>query len=210
MFKKIVKRLSLLFFVSLITYLTMIFLVPYPYKEIWKLQIDEKIVTTPLHHNGNIYLCTEPGNLYKVNEQGEIQWKLNLNYPLRPVIYKNKILVATQFGYIYIINSNGKIEWEKRIKDFKPTLKPTLLGINRNFPIVHNKLIYIASGGNLLALKNKKLFWHKNISYNQINNITFDKDDNIYAKIGSDELIKMNSNGKLIWSLKDIYITSNI
>lgn len=126
----------------------------------WELITKDKIWTSPVYANGNIYLGTFNGNIYAITTGGKKVWEVQLPdksaIASSPAVYKDKIIFGAFDQYLYALNqSDGSVAWK-----FK--------GNNWFWaqPVVNNNIVYAACmDGNLYAINadTGAEIWHYNV-----------------------------------------------
>lgn len=116
-------------------------------KEIWRIQIDNKILDNLIFYDNIIYLSSADGDLYAIDiRTQQIKWKspINFGHPPNPIIYNGLIFVDSKDGNLYTINlENGELYWK-----FKTTLNMKLTP-----PALNNGVVYFGSeDGKLYAI----------------------------------------------------------
>lgn len=136
-----------------------------PLRMAWIKNVEANIyMTSPLVHNGKIYIASVDENLkgeahvYSLDgKTGDLIWK----YPVRNsikntiAIDKGRVLAQDAQGYLYAINAeSGKLSWEKQlpINDL-PSLIEGL--------VASNGIVYAGTGKGLCAIdiKDGKVIW---------------------------------------------------
>ena len=116
-------------------------------KEIWKIQIDNKVLDNLIFHDNIIYLSSADGDLYAIDvKTQQIKWKSPINFGCHPnPIVADKLLFAnSKDGNLYAIDAEtGERYWE-----FKTTLNMKVTS-----PALNNGVVYVGSeDGHLYAI----------------------------------------------------------
>lgn len=82
----------------------------------WKFKTDGKIFSSPIAKEGIVYIGSEDGYLYAIEEKsGNLKWKFKTNGAVHssPSIYENSIYFGSFDGYYYAVNAKtGKEIWK--------------------------------------------------------------------------------------------------
>jgi len=81
----------------------------------WKFKTGGKIFSSPIVQNKTIYIGSEDGYLYALNENGNLKWKFKTNGAIHssPTFFNNIIYFGSFDGYYYAVNAtNGKEIWK--------------------------------------------------------------------------------------------------
>lgn len=82
----------------------------------WKFKTDGKIFSSPIAQNGVVFIGSEDGFLYAIEEKsGKLKWKFKANGAIHssPSIYENTIFFGSFDGYYYAVNTKtGKEIWK--------------------------------------------------------------------------------------------------
>ncbi|OUL60450.1 PQQ-binding-like beta-propeller repeat protein [Flavobacterium sp. AJR] len=144
----------------------------------WKFKTDGKIFSSPIAKNGIVFIGSEDGFLYAIEEKsGNLKWKFKTNGAIHssPSIYENTIFFGSFDGYYYAVNTTtGKEVWkfktggenwysDLRILGTNPNGKPMddLWDFYLSSPVVYkdNKsasVLFGSSDGNVYSLDAKK------------------------------------------------------
>lgn len=143
----------------------------------WKFKTDGKIFSSPVAKNGIVYIGSEDGFLYAVEENsGKTKWKFKTNGAIHstPGIFENTIFFGSFDGNYYAVNTqNGKLIWkfktggehwfgEKGIFGLKPETQymEDLWSFYLSSPVVYKKekqavVLFGSSDGNVYSLDAK-------------------------------------------------------
>lgn len=149
----------------------------------WKFKTDGKIFSSPIVKNGAVYIGSEDGFLYCINEKsGNIKWKFKTNDAVHSSasIDNNIVYFGSFDGYYYAVNATtGKEIWKFKTKGehwyqeigmwgMKPNdmLMNDLWGFYLSSPVMYKDkntalVIFGSSDGNMYAVdsKNGTLKW---------------------------------------------------
>ncbi|PJJ09605.1 outer membrane protein assembly factor BamB [Flavobacterium sp. 1] len=82
----------------------------------WVFKTNGKIFSSPIVHDGIVYIGSEDGNLYAIHEKtGKIFWKFKTGGAVHssPAIFNNMVYIGSFDGYYYAIDSkNGHLKWK--------------------------------------------------------------------------------------------------
>lgn len=82
----------------------------------WKFKTDGKIFSSPIAQNGTVYIGSEDGFLYAIEEKsGNTKWKFKTNGAIHssPSIFENTIYFGSFDGNYYAVNTqNGTLVWK--------------------------------------------------------------------------------------------------
>lgn len=82
----------------------------------WAFKTDGKIFSSPIVHNGVVYIGSEDGFLYAIDEQsGKIKWKFKTGGAVHSsaAIFENTVYVGSFDGYYYAIDLNtARLKWK--------------------------------------------------------------------------------------------------
>ncbi|MFT3910191.1 MAG: PQQ-binding-like beta-propeller repeat protein [Ferruginibacter sp.] len=121
----------------------------------WKFNAGATIRSTPVTDNKNIYIGTEKGTFFCVDQStGKMNWKFNAGRPIHssPAVHNGLIFFSDDKQTLYALTtSTGKIAWQTSLGENKP--------YNWKFdffwssPTIVDNNIFIGSGdGNLYAI----------------------------------------------------------
>jgi outer membrane protein assembly factor BamB len=141
-------------------------------KQKWAFKTNGKIFSSPIVQNGIVYIGSEDGFLYAIEEQsGKIRWKFKTGGAVHssPAIFKNTVYIGSFDGYYYAIDTKtARLKWkfktggehwfgEKNSLGTKPIDMADLWGFFLSSPVVNpdekNPSVYFGSSdGNVYAL----------------------------------------------------------
>lgn len=82
----------------------------------WAFKTNGKIFSSPIVQNGIVYIGSEDGYLYAIEEQsGKIHWKFKTGGAVHssPAIFKNMVYIGSFDGYYYAIDTKtGHLKWK--------------------------------------------------------------------------------------------------
>lgn len=82
----------------------------------WAFKTNGKIFSSPIVHDGVVYIGSEDGNLYAIDEKtGKTHWKFKTGGAVHssPAIFKNVVYIGSFDGYYYAVDSKtGKLKWK--------------------------------------------------------------------------------------------------
>ncbi|WP_268846545.1 PQQ-binding-like beta-propeller repeat protein [Flavobacterium aestivum] len=82
----------------------------------WAFKTNGKIFSSPIVQNGIVYIGSEDGFLYAIEEQsGKLHWKFKTGGAVHssPVIFKNLVYIGSFDGNYYAIDTkNGHLKWK--------------------------------------------------------------------------------------------------
>jgi len=82
----------------------------------WTFKTDGKIFSSPIVQDGIVYIGSEDGNLYAINEKtGRTQWKFKTSGAVHssPAIFKNTVYIGSFDGYYYAIDTKtSHLKWK--------------------------------------------------------------------------------------------------
>lgn len=82
----------------------------------WAFKTDGKIFSSPIVNNGIVYIGSEDGNLYAVNEKtGKIFWKFKTQGAVHssPAIFNSTVYFGSFDGYYYAVDAKtGHLKWK--------------------------------------------------------------------------------------------------
>jgi outer membrane protein assembly factor BamB len=87
-------------------------------KLLWKVEADDWIRSGPVADKNNIHFATISGRLYRINQNGKVQWNEKIS---EHAIYtdlvgnSDELLVTDSNLMLYCFGNNGKKIWEKSI-----------------------------------------------------------------------------------------------
>jgi len=120
----------------------------------WLYELGEQVISSPaLDNQGNIYITTLTGNIYKLfagSDQAEYVWNYSVSAPISssPIIGSDyTAYFGSENGYFYAIKQNGDLKWERDLNyPIRSTAALAEYGID-------NDRLYIGTdGGYLFAL----------------------------------------------------------
>ncbi len=133
-------------------------------KLLWKYATQNKIVTTPLVDNSQIYYGSEDGNFYcHALQDGRLLWKYAAGKPIRSsaTVAGGKVFFGCEDGNVYALNaSNGALQWKFATKGERLY---DLWDYYRSSPVLLQGKVIIGSGdGNVYAIDagSGKELWH--------------------------------------------------
>jgi outer membrane protein assembly factor BamB/tRNA A-37 threonylcarbamoyl transferase component Bud32 len=84
-------------------------------KPLWTFQCEDEIRSSPIHHDGSIYVGCYDHNLYSLNAvTGAFQWKYATDNGVvtRPAIHENNIYFGSEDNRLHVVNArSGKVVW---------------------------------------------------------------------------------------------------
>ena len=108
-------------------------------KEIWRTQIDHKILDFLIFHNNIIYLSSSDGDLYAIDvKTQQIKWKSSINFGrnCNPIVSDDLLFVNSKDGNIYAIKiETGQLSWQFKTTENMATTPPAL----------NNGVVYVGS-----------------------------------------------------------------
>ena len=82
----------------------------------WVFKTNGKIFSSPIVHDGIVYVGSEDGNLYAIDEKtGETHWKFKTGGAVHssPTVFKNTVYIGSFDGYYYAIDAKtGQLKWK--------------------------------------------------------------------------------------------------
>lgn len=82
----------------------------------WAFKTKGKIFSSPVVHNGVVYIGSEDGNLYAIDEKtGKTHWKFKTGGAVHssPAVFKNIVYIGSFDGYYYAIDTKtGHLKWK--------------------------------------------------------------------------------------------------
>lgn len=82
----------------------------------WTFKTNGKIFSSPIVHNGVVYVGSEDGNLYAIDENtGKTYWKFKTGGPVHSsaAVFKNTVYIGSFDGYYYAVDSKtGQLKWK--------------------------------------------------------------------------------------------------
>lgn len=82
----------------------------------WVFKTNGKIFSSPIVHDGIVYVGSEDGNLYAIDEKtGETHWKFKTGGAVHssPAVFKNTVYIGSFDGYYYAIDAKtGQLKWK--------------------------------------------------------------------------------------------------
>jgi outer membrane protein assembly factor BamB len=82
----------------------------------WAFKTNGKIFSSPIVHDGFVYIGSEDGNLYAIDEKtGKTHWKFKTGGAVHssPAIFRNMVYIGSFDGYYYAVDSKtGKLKWK--------------------------------------------------------------------------------------------------
>ena len=88
-------------------------------KKRWEFNTPDGFLTTPLYHDGHLFLGDMAGMFYCVDPAGKEKWNFKTEIEINSSanIYKDKVLFGSQNGALYAINKDtGKLNLEARYR----------------------------------------------------------------------------------------------
>ena len=173
-----------------------------------------KIISSPLVFENNIIFSDDKGTIFNINQNGEINWKINIYKKIYKkiyknlvfTIYKNNIYVAANIGFIYSIGLNdGKVIW----------IKNHGIPIKSNIKIYENKIFLINQDNRIFCLntKNGSKIWDIRSIPSFIKSQNFlssaiSKQGDLVIINSSGDLLKLYVNdGRVVWALNTLEST---
>lgn len=99
----------------------------------WAFKTNGKIFSSPIVHNGIVYIGSEDGNLYAIHEKtGKIFWKFKTGGAVHssPAIFNNTVYIGSFDGYYYAIDSKtGHLKWKFKTGGEKWSGEISFLGL---------------------------------------------------------------------------------
>lgn len=82
----------------------------------WAFKTNGKIFSSPIVHDGIVYIGSEDGCLYAIEEKtGKTNWKFKTGGAVHssPAIFKNTVYIGSFDGYYYAIDTKtGRLKWK--------------------------------------------------------------------------------------------------
>lgn len=82
----------------------------------WAFKTGGKIFSSPIVNDGTVYIGSEDGNLYAIDEKtGKTNWKFKTGGAVHssPAIFKNMVYIGSFDGYYYAIDTKtGHLKWK--------------------------------------------------------------------------------------------------
>src|SRR6187402_2029403 len=82
----------------------------------WAFKTNGKIFSSPIVHDGVVYIGSEDGNLYAIDEKtGKTHWKFKTGGAVHssPAVFKNIVYIGSFDGYYYAIDTKtGHLKWK--------------------------------------------------------------------------------------------------
>nr|WP_315195310.1 PQQ-binding-like beta-propeller repeat protein [uncultured Flavobacterium sp.] len=99
----------------------------------WAFKTNGKIFSSPIVHDGIVYIGSEDGNLYAIHEKtGKIYWKFKTGGAVHssPAIFNNTVYIGSFDGYYYAIDSKtGHLKWKFKTGGEKWSGEISFLGL---------------------------------------------------------------------------------
>ena len=82
----------------------------------WAFKTNGKIFSSPVVHDGVVYIGSEDGNLYAIDEKtGKTHWKFKTGGAVHSsaAVYKNMVYIGSFDGYYYAVDAKtGHLKWK--------------------------------------------------------------------------------------------------
>ena len=82
----------------------------------WAVKTSGKIFSSPVVYDGVLYIGSEDGNLYAIDEKtGKTHWKFKTGGAVHssPAVFKNTVYIGSFDGYYYAIDTKtGRVKWK--------------------------------------------------------------------------------------------------
>ncbi len=166
-------------------------------KLLWSKDLESAIFSSPvIGDNGNLYLTTLNGGLFKFNLNGKLILKNEYNVKIRstPLVIKDQVILVSQKGKIFSVRkSDGKIRWE-------------FFSDNECFssPVFDRGVIFVPLKNYILlalSVKGKKR-WEFKAKGVIFSSPAIGSDGSVFFTCMDHHLYKLSSNGKLKWKFK--------
>jgi outer membrane protein assembly factor BamB len=99
----------------------------------WAFKTNGKIFSSPIVHDGIVYIGSEDGNLYAIDEKtGKTHWKFKTGGAVHssPAVFKNTVYIGSFDGYYYAIDSKtGQLKWKFKTGGEKWSGEISFLGL---------------------------------------------------------------------------------
>jgi outer membrane protein assembly factor BamB len=136
----------------------------------WKFHTDEEVVSSPAIVSGIVYVGSNDGNMYAVDqEKGSLRWKFKTGarVPSSPAVADGVVYFGSYDGYFYAVDAaTGTLKWKfknagerryaaKHLHGSLPTdeIMPDPFDVYLSSPSVWKGAVYFGSGdGNIYAL----------------------------------------------------------
>ena len=166
-----------------------------------------KIKTSILLYQDQIIFTDTIGNIFKITQNGQIIWKINIynkiykniNKKLNLSVYKNHIYISDNVGFVYSVNfETGKIIW----------VKNNGISLKSNIKIFKDKIFLIDQDNKIICFSTtdgSKLWQIRSISSfiksQNLLSLAITNEGNLIALTSSADLFKINIiNGDVFWS----------
>ncbi len=169
-------------------------------KMLWRVDLQRRIESTPVVHNGKVFVVSNSGDFYAVGiTDGQIHWKKkligSLLFGAQPVIGDNKIYLATSLGRVYAFAGDGKELWQTDIET----------GIYSS-PAYKSGTLYIgAEDRNIYAISTKKgsIDWDFRTDSRMVSSTPLVENNTVYVGCYSGSVFAVSAgSGRLVWKFK--------
>jgi outer membrane protein assembly factor BamB len=173
-----------------------------PMVEKWRFKMEGVWATQPIiDKNGTIYVNDGFRNLYAINPDGSLKWKIDMNGDdYTPIVDNNDILYFLKDGYVHALGINGILKWKVLLDEvFDPMSSPVM---------DKNGVLYIAGDiiwfyGTVFAVNpNGTIRWQYDIGSYINGEPVVDDDGVLYIGANDNRLYAIyTSNGTLKWRI---------
>ncbi len=161
---------------------------------LWKKGIGTEMIGSPSIRNGKIIFGVKSGNLFCINDKGDLEWNRDLKSAIlsSPVIGRNgSIFVSVFDGYVFKFNGNGKILWQidtgKKFRSSPLCLK--------------NQVIVISDDGEVISIDigNGKIRWKKKFQNEFFSSAVYQKGA-VLIPLKNNTLLALDKAGEKKWN----------
>ncbi|MCB0834684.1 MAG: PQQ-like beta-propeller repeat protein [Bacteroidetes bacterium] len=153
--------------------------------------------TVALGTDQTVFLTLFDSTIYALNTDGTTQWLYRSTSSFTdPAIDKNDRIYSASKDTVFCFYKDGKIRWRSPQPDILSWSTKLVLG-------KHLILVGLFNQGILALDYNGKKQWLYTVNYGYTGHrgIIVDEDDNCYLKTGDNNLVSLDRNGHLRWSI---------
>jgi len=165
-------------------------------KELWSFECEDEVRSTPIVHQGAIYMGCYDNNLYALDaKDGTFKWKFPTDggIPTRPAAEEDMIFIASEDQRLYAVSDEGSILWSYYTE-----------GPIRSSPVISEGHIFFGSDDSKLHvvnLLNGNRAWRAEAA-SPVRSTPYITNERVYFGSESGDFYCVDFRGELKWRFK--------